>query len=86
MYRFKASLSISVEFEANDRHEAFDILRDYSDALEDGDGAYFEDLSEQFFRRVRVNIADPQQLHLATRQDVLCAPPFLEKETISKYR
>lgn len=85
MYRFKASLSVSVELVAADRHEAFDILRDYSDAVEDGDGAYLADLSTEFMRRVRVNISDPQQMHPVVRQDVVCSP-FLEKETVSKYR
>jgi hypothetical protein len=81
MRRFKARLEVSVELDAFDKHEAFDVLRDFSDAVEDGDGAYIGDLFPQFMRRVRVNIAtDLQNLHSSERETVLSSVPS-EQET-----
>jgi hypothetical protein len=79
MERFKISLIASVELDAKDAREAYELLRDFSDAIENGDGACLEEISVASMRRVRVSI-----LRGIERLHKVPVPPTPPKPTIEK--
>lgn len=63
MYRFRMRAEFTVELEAVDAPEAYDILRSWLDAIEDGDGFYLQELTERYLARIRGNHGDCKNLY-----------------------